>query len=730
MFCSLETEFRSKITTGSQNSHLSNLEGSITLAGRKQHFIPQHFLKSFVINDGNDKLWMYRRGLTKPVPVSRADAAAMRDFYSKPSVDGAPTLDDMITEYEYRLQFLVDDIRGADLNTTLDPNVIGEVVAHLSIRAAYLRELVGLGASEMSATIDTLIHNPADLLGEVKLLKHRVPSEFDVLATEQLEKRGLHLLTNISTKAIVRLLYHAVREDFDILHTAAVDQFTDWVGEFEHRFTNFDQTVHTQVLQDQLVPSARKEQLAALSWQVIECSERNAPIADCVAIAEDENGWGPYILSNPKSIKSVILPLSPSKLAVGSIEENWSEKAQNYAQNAIAGCVSFYISDQFEDVTSNELDGLGQVARETISDLTSSSIRETIEQFVCDTDGENGDHMMKASHGQNTRDTSFTVSLKDFADQPFAQKVSNAVKDVVVAFASVHPIYGLDGITFADDYQTAILELDRGEDVSKLLDGSIGKNPNGVAMPLTVRRGGEIKTHLILKAYLAEDLLSDVNDHKDAAVSLLLNCLGTVAYNSLVDAKFPNTVLSPHADQYEGWLAQFNDALLANYYSITTTVATTELATFYSELALETLEAMIEITTEAHTTYRENGDHTQLFERCAQAMSSFLTALNRVFAAQATLIGPKTPNTALGARLSQLELTKWAFLFESDLSNFMNNLESWSKFEEVYFINRHFERLLFEVGVFPDQLEDGALYIHTSEEHRLNMRLESALSLH
>ena len=40
---------------------------------------------------------MYRRGLKKPVPVSRDDAAATRGFRSKSSLDGSPTLDDLIT---------------------------------------------------------------------------------------------------------------------------------------------------------------------------------------------------------------------------------------------------------------------------------------------------------------------------------------------------------------------------------------------------------------------------------------------------------------------------------------------------------------------------------------------------------------------------------------------------------------------------------------------------------
>lgn len=310
----------------------------------------------------------------------------------------------------------------------------------------------------------------------MKLLKHRVPSEFEALVSGQLEKLGLHLQTNISTKAVVRLLYHAVREDFDILHVAAVDQFLAWVSKFVQDFTSLGQSVHTRVLQDQLVPSARKEQLEALSWHVIEYSNNNAPIADCVAIAEDENGWGPYILSSPKNITSVILPLSPSKLAVGSIGQDWHEKALNYAQNAIEGCFSFYLSSQFKDAISYELGALGQVARDTVSNLTSTAIRETIETFVGDPDAGNDEPLIEISTEEGLRNILFSVSLRDFTDQPFAQKVGNAGQEVAVAFAGIHSIHGLDGLTFALDYPTAILELDRGEGVKSIQIVPLGRS--------------------------------------------------------------------------------------------------------------------------------------------------------------------------------------------------------------------------------------------------------------
>lgn len=700
------------------------------MAGRKQHFIPRHFLKSFVINDGNDKLWMYRRGLPKPVPVARDDAAATRDFYSKPSTDGSPTLDDLITDYETRLQFLVDKLRDTDFATEVNSSEVGEVVAHLTMRAAYLRELVGMGASEMAKAIDTLINNPAELLEGVKLLKHRVPREFAALATEQFEKRGLHLQTNISTKAIVRLLYHAVREDFDIMHANAIEQFSDWMAAFEYNFTGMGQSVHTRVLQDQLVPSERKKQLEALTWQVIECPNNDAPIADCVAIAKDEDGWGPYILATPKSTVCVVLPLSPSKVVVGSTQQDWTEQAHQYTRHAVKSCFSFYLSDQLQEKTADDLSVLGQSARESVSNLTSSAVREAVDSFVGESDEGERATRQKVTGAEISTNFSYSVSLKDFADQEFAQKVASAVHDVVAVYAGTCPVNGLDGLTFAVDYQSAILELDRGNGRTLKKDGSAGQNPNGVALPIMVQRQDAVKTHLVLRAYLAEDLVSELAENKDAATSLLLNCLGTVTFNTIVYEKFPDTVLSPHEDEYEGWLAQYNETLPASFLSITTTVPTTEMMVFYSELAVNQLEAMIKQTQEASSAYEVSSDHIKFFECCAQAVSSFLTAITRLFAAQVRFIGPENPQTVLRARLSQLELQKWANLFAADMSAFIDQIDDWKRYEEVYFLNRHFERLLFEVGVFPDQLEDSSLYIHTSGDNRLNMRLNTQTPPH
>ncbi|MCO4828970.1 hypothetical protein, partial [Lentibacter algarum] len=117
-----------------------------------------------------------------------------------------------------------------------------------------------------------------------------------------------------------------------------------------------------------------------------------------------------------------------------------------------------------------------------------------------------------------------------------------------------------------------------------------------------------------------------------------------------------------------------------------------------------------------------DGDHERFFEICATCVSGFMTAMARLLAAHASMIGPHSPNGLLDSTLTQLELFRWSKLFEEDLAAFNRRLDEWTNLDELFFLNRHFERLLFEVGVLPDQMKDGSLYIHTSGEHRLSSR--------
>ncbi|OJG00946.1 hypothetical protein [Pararhizobium antarcticum] len=317
---------------------------------------------------------------------------------------------------------------------------------------------------------------------------------------------------------------------------------------------------------------------------------------------------------------------------------------------------------------------------------------------------------------------SYSVSFRDFGDEAYAKKVSESVNETVKSFGGSLPIHRLDGITFAVDYAVALQDLDRGLGVGRIIDPSAGTNPNGVAMPLAVRRDDGIKTHIVLRGYLAEQLISDDESLCEEAISIVFYCLGTAAFNALLEGKFPGTLLSPHADPYDGWLYRFNDTLLATYFSTRLIAPSKETVEFYSEQALLQLDQMVSVTTDAHAQYQMNGDHERLFDCCATHVSGFMTAMARYLAAHASIVGPHRPGGSLDQTLSQLELLKWSTLFQEDLAAFNSRLDDWTNLDDIHFLNRHFERLLFEVGVLPDQLNDGSLYIHISGELRLASR--------
>ena len=683
------------------------------MAGRKQHFIPRHFLKEFVVPDGSDKHWMYRRGLPNPVPVSRSDAAATRDFYSKPTATGAPTLDDLITEYEKELKFRVEEARAVPVGDTLQAHLISEIVAHLTMRAAYLREFIDAGVSELVSSIDTLIHRPTELLEGLELPKHRVPSKFEAMAIEQFEQHLLSSLTSVTPKAIVRLLYQAIREDYDLLQKAASEEFAALLERFQGEFQTMPQSVHVQVLGKDLVPALRKTMLEEFQWRILDFPSGDAVLPDCVAVAEDAEGWGPYMLAEHRSMTRVVIPLTSSKLAVGSAVNEREEVTEIYNQIARDSCFTFYLTNRREEVPGTHLAELGGPTRAKIAEITSSALRGAVEDFV--SDGSNAPQEktqpvtwadLSAGEGY-----SYSVSFRDFGDDAYAQRVAESLNEAVKSFGGYLPTNRLDGITFAVDYAAALQELDRGLGVERGIDPTAGANPNGVAMPLAVRRDGGIKTHIILRGHLAEQLISEDESLSREAISVICYCLGTTAFNALLEGKFPGTLLAPYADPYEGWLYQYNDTLLATYFSTRLLAPNTETLEFYSEQAHLQLEQMISVTKDANVQYQEDGDHERFFEICATHVSGFMTAVTRFHAARAAVVEPHRPEGPLDETLAQFELLKWSKLFEDDLAAFDRRLEDWANLDEMYFINRHFERLLFEVGVFPDQLKDGSLYI-------------------
>lgn len=695
------------------------------MAGRKQHFIPRHFLKEFVIPDGSDKLWMYRRELKKPVPVSRDDAAATRDFYSKPSHPDTPTLDDLITDYEENLQHCVDRVRSIPAGSNVPTELISEIVVHLTLRAAYLREFIEEGVLSLITSISEAIENPSDVFKNVSIPKHRPPDKFDDLLLEQFEKHQVSSYTKISFGAISRLFYIFLRENKDDLYSWIVNEFSKYLDLFKDGLGGVGRKAHINVLEKDLAPAPRKALLEELEWKVVDYPSGDAVLPDCVAIAKDDEGWGPYLLSSHKSLTLIIIPLSSSKLAVGSTTSIFEEVAKDYNQAARSSCFRFYLSNQQLIVKEDHLSEIGSPARKRISEMTSSAVLKAVEDFVEISQQESllDGSLATWESIEKRKEFSCSVTFRDFGDESYRKEVADNLVAIIRAFADLYPIHKLDGITFADDYAVALKELNRGEGVSNRIYISDEKDKVGLAMPLAVRRDNSVRTHITIRGSLADYLISSDQNCAHLSISTIWYCLGTVAFNTLLDEKFPNLLLSPHSNIYEGWLYQHNDALLATYFSTRLLRWDQEQVKSYESYCLSSLEKFITETSDAQLKYEEDNNHDDFFEVCAFNASGFMLAMARYFGCRALAIGPNLPSSPLEQVLRKFEILKWSRLFQEDLENFISGLNKWSDVEEMYFLNRHLERLLFEVGVFPDLTEQGLLYVHTSLEHRLAGRV-------
>lgn len=117
------------------------------MSGRKQHHIPQSVLRAFETPSRGKKIqvWVFSKQNQFKAPTD--DVAAERHFYSELSTDGTKTLDDLITDYENGFTGQIISLRNVPVGASADAATAAEVIAHLTIRNAHLRNSLSGGMS-------------------------------------------------------------------------------------------------------------------------------------------------------------------------------------------------------------------------------------------------------------------------------------------------------------------------------------------------------------------------------------------------------------------------------------------------------------------------------------------------------------------------------------------------------------------------------------------------------
>lgn len=685
------------------------------MAGRKQHIIPRHFQRPFAQDGTTDRIWLYRKGLKEPKSVSITDAAAQRDFYSKPSVDGIPTLDQLITDYEQRLHRSIDRIRALDIRDNVPAAEIAEVVTHLSVRSLYLRGMAKDAITSMADALDSAIGGHVGGK-EVSFPAHCVPKAIEKIIIEELNRLGVAGLTPVNANSIAKLFYFAMRENAHEVLPAVRKLIEHLTGELAAQSADISRRVQTSVLTDALAPRARQEVLQELHWTIETGPPIGAILPDCTCIVSDGKRWTSLFLVESEKVEIVILPISPDRLVVGRRNPTSNIDVSEFNRIAANVAHTFFLSSERHNELDAAADHLGGQVRTQMRNMTASAVAEAVHEYASDHASQDKENDSTAEPSWTERDGTeeypFSVTFRGFGDEEFVSNVSHELKSAMTTFGNYIPLAGPKCFVFANDYRAVLASVDPELEASEELSPIEEQTKAGVGRPLSVFIDGKVETVAVLSSSIAHGLVSTDANEKVEAQLVILHMLAAATLTGLTRDKFPDQMLSTVADAYEGTLFQFTQGVFDAYFCSSFSCLDDRTVELHERLALEAFEAMSERIPRLIKQFLEHRDMDLLFPESASLLGGFLLAAARYLGCLRCNAAGLDDTSELVATLTENGLSNWLKLFRKDLEAFDNGLESWARFEEAFFVNRHFERLGVHFGLLPEPTTNGQVYIH------------------
>ena len=293
------------------------------MSGRKQHYIPKCLLKGFKIprkeRTKKSFVFVFKKG-QRPFVSSTEDVAAERYFYSELSKDGLLTLDDRITKYENDLGKQLILLREAPLDCPFNPTIAAEVIAHLSMRAAHLRDVFSLGIEKLITGFAPIFINE----GRVRALYGIDADEPPPLVKEQIEKilsehAELFAILGLPKPVLIQVIFTFFKENFNRFYDDSSHVLMTILDSTACNANNIARDGHTKALTTTLKPDQRVTALSQLAWTIRAVPRGDLILPDCVALAmqNDSAKLVPYMTNNLDETNIVLLPIKADRILVG-----------------------------------------------------------------------------------------------------------------------------------------------------------------------------------------------------------------------------------------------------------------------------------------------------------------------------------------------------------------------------------------------------------------------------
>lgn len=687
------------------------------MSGRRQHHIPRLHLRGFLIDapGKTEKVCVYRKG-RDPFVSPIEFVATERDFNSSPSTDESETLDDRITYYESsQLAGLMQTLRAAAIDETIDPEIAAEVIAHLAPRASHLRSVFSKGMTGIIETAHEAFmdeDNLARLIG----LNDLAPSEaFRTLVMEPLYKEPAMASMPIPKPLMLQLVFWLARENFNSLFAQQDPMLGDMLSNLLEKAKDVARDGHIKAMTHELVPTVRLQDLLGYSWVISAAPPEGAILPDCVAITYDAKcSAAPYTLAPKSETKIVVMPVAKDKILLGSKLDapsiDFGALNLNLAQCADTFFVSASQGPEIDSVFSRLGERAMTILTDALTDAKGQYLPKHDETLRLRDEASNGstitDEVQRATLG-----FSYSVRLFDIGNDDTTREVAGVLNEIVTAAAQDLPLSRLDGFTFAEDVLSALRDLDRGPGVPKLENASEETQTGYAQIPLVIR-DGVIKNHIVCSASFASNLLRENNSGASRwTVNLLVRLIASAAITEMVDKTFPGQLLKPMSDPYESVIC--NGLQSAHECYFTTYCAAgfgdkDAVEAFQRDHLIDALERAKVTMTDARTAYRNNGELDRIIMVAFRCVSECLRAAANLHGHCDSLDrSPFDRYGKLEEALHREGLSNWFTLLQRDLEAFWLRAWQWKSPQEFLDFNRHVERLLMQFGLMVWRDEKG-----------------------
>lgn len=672
------------------------------MSGRKQHHIPQSLLRGFETPSTGKKTQVWVFSKRKKFKSPTEDVAAERHFYSELSNDGTQTLDDKITAYEMEFANQLSLLRAVPNGADADASIAAEVIAHLTIRNAHLRRSFAGGFRMLVDRAADLFCNEENIramLGvDGRKFTPATASKVDELLTED----PRFAASGLPREVVHKIAFMAMRENFSSFVANNLPFFQIVLERIASDLPEQMRAGHNQVLSTGLAPDGRTAALAALNWTVQPVPETGMILPDCVALGiEGEALPQPLITSDLSKLTYVMMPLTSHRMLVGSRRKGDIPSLVEFNQHAATCSHDFFISHRDGDDLDALIPIFGARARQTIDD----AVAEAFEGFK------------KERNLAPTSSDNANEEISNTIPSITAEKIAAVIDGIVHELRPMMALDRLDGFTFAEDYDTALRDLDTGFENRQPLESTNKEYGIGVARTPIVLREGVVKCRVVARIWIATDLISDDNNAQQIALHMLISQLAHVACVQLLDEALPGFYLRPLPDSYEAFLYPCIASAWSGYFAArASAIFNPDSETRYRQLVLDALKFAQNAIPPARHTYYLDHDMDKLMGVALPAITAFLNHIGQLLGHCDGLQRSAFEDELLETTFENSGLRAWADFFQNDLALVWDRRGQWNSIEEFLVLNRHAERLLWQFGLVPWKTEEGLVWVQVASD--------------